>query len=137
MVLSVSIIVNTKKVKFNFFISAILSLANALFDEYPEVTFFVPKKVSQDSLENCFAWIRNNLGLNSHPNLNEIGYLLGKLLSQKTLDFSENLSSNCIPDEENYLCFDSVDNFSSENTSDNVEVTVNELLNDYDGATIR
>jgi hypothetical protein len=45
-------------------VKGILNLADELFLEYENLKFIIPKKFNQDSLENFFAWIRSNLGMN-------------------------------------------------------------------------
>ena len=85
-------------------ISALIQLTKFIFEIEPTVTFIMPGKLNQDSIENFFSKIRASLGNNNHPTIHEFQYCAAKLISMKVLrhKFSSQLT-NCEDDDEELL----------------------------------
>lgn len=103
-----------------------------LFQEYKEISFFIPKKLNQDSLENLFSMIRGCLGSNCHPTVLQIGYILAKFWSHKEL---KSKGSNCAGDDENFLQLEVLPNVETVETGS--VMSINEFPGDYCKSTIR
>lgn len=71
-----------------------------IFRDYIEVQFILQGKINKDALENLFSRVRSSLGNNVHPSINEMRYLMAKIMSSDILSAAKNTNcedDGCVP----------------------------------------
>lgn len=85
-------------------ITSFLSLADDLFTDYPDFSYFYLNKMNQDPLENFFSHVRARNANKRNPNVFEFQSIIAKIISLNLLFASK--FSNCEKDSDEILDVD-------------------------------